>query len=553
MPTTKSSNTTSASKTTTTTASKTSTTNSNGSTSSTSTGSADNDDSKLSAEEYQKKYPLVHHMYKYQVTSFQMIFEGIEKPVEIDPGCITFMYIEKNYDEGFYPLCIIRTVINPRLREYVIFNKTTVKFRLRLQCITMNSNGVTEGTDDIFNTIFIPIIKDEDPFYDEAVYNKTAEQIANLAAAGANAQDLGTDNMTADQREDVEYLIWVEKDLNNSKNLVNDCYSGANLTTVVVDMLNHNGFDAMLISPPDNSSAIDTILVPPMNLLNVFKYLSDTYGMHSTGTTAFFDYRCVYVLNKSGHPNCVEKGEYPKTIFTIHTTDMSEHYMPGTLEQSKKKEYHMFPDPHAVKINNASVFNDQINGNSLKMINSKKNSSATISGTGDQRGSGNTRVENNNDDNDYSKVQYANSVSEMNKPLKMTIMDNFMWALTPNKEFIINWEDTRVAPVYNGYYRIKICQYMLAKNGDWMTLTTRLDMVKKEDISAAEKAAIDKEVVPVATPKSQTLAANVGNTKLKSATSSTKTSSTSTTSSSTSSSSSSSKSTNSSVAGNVKK
>ena len=159
----------------------------------------------------------------------------------------------------------------------------------------------------------------------------------------------------------------------------------------------------------------------------------------------------------------------------------------------------MFPDPHAVKINNASVFNDQINGNSLKMINSKKNSSATISGTGDQRGSGNTRVENNNDDNDYSKLQYANSVSEMNKPLKMTIMDNFMWALTPNKEFIINWEDTRVAPVYNGYYRIKICQYMLAKNGDWMTLTTRLDMVKKEDISAAEKAAIDKEVVPVAT------------------------------------------------------
>jgi hypothetical protein len=86
-----------------------------------------------------------------------------------------------------------------------------------------------------------------------------------------------------------------------------------------------------------------------------------------------------------------------------------------------------------------------------------------------------------------------------------------------------------------------------------MKLTTRLDMVKKEDISAAEKAAIDKEVVPVATPKSQTLAANVGNTKLKSATSSTKTSSTSTTSSSTSSSSSSSKSTNSSVAGNVKK
>lgn len=442
---------------------------------------------------------LVHRLYKYHVATFEMLVPEIPDPIDMVPGSIAMLLIDKDYDNFIYPLFSITMAINPKIREFIAMRKNEITFHIRLQCdiYDVNSGKVEpESSEDVFNTIFIPVIDDNVPFYDAKLYNDTLETLRLISQNGGTIDEFGGKNFTADHRELHTYYFYIERDLFNSKNLINDVYNGANLPTICTDILANNSFDAVLMSPADNTEAIPQCVIPPMNLLNLFSYLSDMYGLHVTGTTTFFDYRCVYILNKSGHPKCVEEGEYPVTIFSVHKKDDSEHWLSGTLSCDEKKEYHIYPSPNNIIMKNPSAVNDHISGNNLTMINSKENSSATIGGTGKQRGNGNVRVGNNTNYNDYTKTNYANEVSEQNLTIMMSIYDPFMWALTPNKEFIINFLDTDVDQSYNGYYRPTRTQFIFNKDGEGLALQANCFFVKKDDISQAVKEAVDAEVKP---------------------------------------------------------
>jgi hypothetical protein len=455
---------------------------------------------------------LVHKMYKYHVEAFELMFPDLSKPVKLEPGSISHMHIDKNFDDNVFPIFSIDCAMNPKLKEYIMFRKNEVQIRIRLQCDTINtSDGSKESSEDVFNQIFIPIIGDAMPFIDDELYNSTAEVIRTMSDSGATANDLAGDNMGADQRQSVTFYLYIERDLINGKNVINDVYSGDNLSSIMVSILADNGFDAILMSPPENDSDFNQVVIPPMNLLNVFEYLTTTYGLYATGVTSFFDYRCIYILNRSGHPNCVEKEEYPTTIFSIQDTKESESTVNGTWICDKKKEYHIYPDPHKMSVDNVSVYANHIYGNNMTLINSQSNSSATVGGTGDQRGAGVTRVENNNNSNDYSKANFANSVSENNLKIKVSILDPFMWALTPNKEFIFNWVNSRLASEYSGYYRPTRTDFFFTKNGDDLSLAVNCYFVKKEDISQEIKDAIDKEVKPKYDTGNSSAQGNVGN------------------------------------------
>lgn len=441
----------------------------------------------------------VHRIYKYHLEKFEMLVPEFDGPIDMVPGSVSMLYIDKRYDDAMYPLFSITMSINPKIREFIAMRKDDISFRIRLQCDiynTQSSSIMPESSEDVFNTIFIPVIDDNVPFWNAQLYNETVERLKQIASSGGTIEDLGGANITADHRDVHTYYFYVERDLYRSKDLINDVYNGANLPTICADMLGKHGFDAVLISPADNGDGISQCIIPPMSLLNLFSYLTENYGLHVTGTTTFFDYRCVYILNKSGHPKCVEEGEYPVTIFDVRKTSEPEHFRPGTISIDELKEYHIDPDPKDIVMRNPSATNDHITGNNLIMINSKENSSAKIQGTGKQRGAGNTRVDNNVNYNDYNKTNYANTVSEENLKVMLTLYDVFMWALTPNKEFIMNIMTDEIDPSYNGYYRPTRTQFIFNKDGEGLCLQANMFMVKKEDISKQVGESNDVEVSP---------------------------------------------------------
>lgn len=453
-------------------------------------------------ELYEKEVAAMSHkLYRYRLSKFELIAPELDGPVDLVPGSVSMMYIGKDYDTDFYPMLMLNFVINPKVKEFIEIRRNEVKFHIALRCEGYDVTGSGSRTDPVssetvFDTIFIPVISSNVPFMDLAVYNKTVNELQNIAASGGSVNDLGGKNMTADFRERVSYYFYVERDLVNSKNVVNKVYSGTDIPTICADILSKNGFDAILMSPSDNKDPIDQCIIQPQNLLNLFQYLSEIYGMHQTGTTTFFDYRCVYIMNKTGHPDCVEEGEYPTTIFTVNKTILSESWLSGTTTCDERKEYYIFPDPHRVIMHNPASINDHIMGNNLTALNAKDNAPTHIEGTGEQRGKGNTRVDNNANANPYMQTQYANDIQEGNMSVKMTVFDPYMWALTPNKEFILHYLDSNVDPTYSGYYRIRKTDFLFNRNGTQLTLTANIDMVKKEPIDDAIKNAIETQVVP---------------------------------------------------------
>ena len=454
--------------------------------------------------------PLVHKIYRYRIASFKLIVPDFDGPIDMVPGSINMAHLECDYDNNIYPIFSITCVTNPKLKEYISMRRTEVKFHINLKCETYDTHSsdvMPESSEDVFNAMFIPMITDDVPFVDAAIYNQTTEQLRTIARNGGSVDDLGGHNMMGDHRTNVTYYFYVEKDLNNSKNVVNQIFANTNIPTIVAKLMADNGFDKILMSPVDNAEPISQCIIQPQNLLNLFSYLSDYYGMHATGTITFFDYRCVYILNKSGHPNALEEEEYPVTIFSIQETKYSESNLAGTLTCAEKKEYHIYPDPHRVTVSNPSAVNDHISGNNVTMINSQLNGKAHVEGAGNQRGTGNTRVGNNTNANSYNTTQYANQIQEGNVNCKMTLFDPYMWALTPNKENIIHWVGSSVDESFSGYYRITKADYVFSRNGEKLNLTANLNMVKKEDISAAMAQAIDQEVNPSMSFKNATAAA----------------------------------------------
>ena len=445
---------------------------------------------------------MVHKIYRYRLNKFELIHPEFENPVDLIPGSVSMMYISKDYNENFYPILNVSFVCNPKVKEFIEINRNDVKFHIELRCEGYASSGreLTSTTplssETVFDTFFIPIITTAIPFIDAAIYNLTESQLKNISRAGGTVEDLGGHVLNADARTTVSYYMYVERDIVCSKNLVNKVYANTNIPTICADLLSENGFDAVLMSPSDNKDNIDQCIIQPQNLLNVFKYLSDIYGMHKTGTLTFFDYRCVYIMNKTGHPNCVDEGEYPTTIFVVHKTVMSEHWLSGTASCDERKEYYFFPDPHRVIMLNPSSTNDHIYGNNITTLNAKANKTIHIEGTGLQRGSGNTRIDNNANANEYMQSQYANNIQEGNIAVRMSIFDPYMWALTPNKEFILNYLDSNVNPYYNGFYRILKTDFLFNRNGEQLTLTANIEMVKKESIDEAIRKQIEHQAKP---------------------------------------------------------
>ena len=80
--------------------------------------------------------------------------------------------------------------------------------------------------------------------------------------------------------------------------------------------------------------------------------------------------------------------------------------------------------------------------------------------------------------------------------LKILLSDFYTKAVTPNKEFIFNFNDYRLRSGYSGYYRMTESNFHFKKSGNVFLVTGDFTFIKKEDITQAEKDAIDKIIIP---------------------------------------------------------
>ena len=98
----------------------------------------------------------------------------------------------------------------------------------------------------------------------------------------------------------------------------------------------------------------------------------------------------------------------------------------------------------------------------MAVIDSKKNETLDIKGAGTQRGTGNSKVTSDNYSNEFNKASMLSKIVEESSQAIIELTDYDEEALTPNKEFIIAFDDSKMKN-RNGFYRITESQVVLSK------------------------------------------------------------------------------------------
>ena len=265
------------------------------------------------------------------------------------------------------------------------------------------------------------------------------------------------------------------------RKVINDVYDNTTLSTVMGKIYSEAGIDKILISPIDNDKSYPKIIIPPINLYDLPKYIETVYGTYYTGTVQFLDYRCMYILSRSGVCDAYEDGEYKRTIFIIKKSNSSMSYRVGTSEDSESKVYYIYTENDNISFSTPSASNDAITGNNVSILDAHGNETTSVEGVGNQRGSGNERVYQDNYGNDFNKTTILADINESNCQATIVLMDYNEEAITPNKEFLIVFEDTKHNK-NNGFYRLIGSEIGLVKTGEQLDITGKHTFVYKAPI-----------------------------------------------------------------------
>ena len=461
--------------------------------------------SESTSESQEQELSLKMHKSLYKVKNFSIKSPSLTEPIELATECINSIFIIQDFDECIQPVFQVQAVLPPLVIDYILMNKTQVSIHLRLQQIDLidasehlivDKNWKENGAVDITNDDYILFSADGG-----RVPNLSDYQVLSETISGESESDMLTKIKTAGSNfanyiKETTLFLWKESDLYNLRSVVNAVYNNSTIADAAASVLSDNGFQRVLMTPPDNGEAVSQLIIPPMYMMNVFEYLQSQYGMYSTDVNFFSDiYRC-YVMDKSGECKAYEDGEYTKTIFSIVRSSNQMAQSEGTSTLDEKFEYHMVTDIGKIAIRSLADLNDLIQGNNGMFIDSNNNNVTTVSGAGSQRGSGLTNITVDQEGTQYNKQRLANSIGELNLGIKLADYTDYNYlAFTPNKAFVFNFKDKEYYQ-YNGYYRLTRAFHGLSRrsSGDLMSINGMFEFVRKKELSEDERTAINYDV-----------------------------------------------------------
>ena len=460
-------------------------------------------------ENQEETLTLSNHKAKFKVENFSLKTPDLEEPIELARECINRIVIIQDFDKNIQPIFLINAVLPPLVINFILSNKMNVSIHLRLQEIDyinaseqfdLTGNYKENGTLDICNDDFILFSADGSKMPNLSDYQKVAEAITGKSQPDLLNQVKAAGYNMSNYTQEYPLYLWKESDLYNMRKVVNAVYGGVTLADAAASVLSDNGFQNVLMAPPDNGETISQLIIPPMYMMNVFEFLQTQYGMYSTDVNFFSDIYRTYVIDRSGEAKAYEDSEYTKTIFSVVNASNELAQSEGTATLDEKFEFHTLLGIDKVNVRSLSEINDILSGNNGMFIDSNNNNVTTINGAGNQRGSGLTNITIDQEGTQYNKQRMANMINEMTLGLQISDITDYNYtAYTPNKAFIFNFKEKEYYE-YNGYYRLTKAIHVLDRlsSGDQMSITGRFDFVRKKALTEEERAAIEYDVFKTA-------------------------------------------------------
>lgn len=404
------------------------------------------------------------NLIKYRVDNFDIIFQdgGIEK---LDGDMVTSIYMEKDYDELYFPIVNISLTIKDELYHKIKQENDTVKFRLRLIRNIYDRDMKFLKYEMAFNEMFV-CFKDKENVIED---NRNVE--TKKGGEGDEAVTLGTN---------VRDFYLFTDEVTKCKKYFNLSIQSALMSDLLIYIMQESGISQLLMSKLDSNPSLSNFTVPSGNTVDTILYLNNQKPFYQKGMLLFYDVDTAYLIDKNYKCTAWRKNEVRITHLHISDQESSDSQMNGQFIDKDRKQTHVFCNTERVDIKNTNIMSNQINGNKIRIINAKSNSNSQINPN-------TTKVNSTNEQILMTKENESNAISDLQTRIEeneciclVSLIGVDMEVVSPNKEILVTYEDQKLNKLYGGNYRVSKTTIVMAKDAGELVAEVQVVLKKQK-------------------------------------------------------------------------
>ena len=390
------------------------------------------------------------NLIKYRVDNFDVMFENgdIEK---LNGDMVTHLYIEKDFDELYFPIVNISIMMRDELYHRIKQENETVQFRVRIIKNIYDQDFKFLKYELYFNEIFRCFKDKENVIEDnENVESKKSTEGDESVTLGNNTRDfyLFTDEVT------------------KCKKFFNLSIESALLSDLLIYLIGETGINKLLMTKLENNPTLKDITVPSGNVIDAINYLNNLKSLYKKGMTLFFDVDTTYLIDRNYQCTAWRKNEIKITHVHVANKQSNDSQLNGYFINKDRKQTHVFANTDRLEVRNTNITSNQINGNKVRIIDSKAGSTQSVGGQTTSVIKNNDHLLTIKDGNAFAASELKVRMEENECICGITLIGVDTEVVSPNKEVLVTFEDSKLQKQYGGNYRISKTITILTKDAE---------------------------------------------------------------------------------------
>lgn len=403
--------------------------------------------------------PVTFRTFKYVVDVFTVIIN--DEIIEVNPDFISHLGLEKDFDNDAFPVFSTEFSMDDTLYYKILKYKEIVQFKIRIMKYSYDENNRIRSKKQFINDVFISFIDEETPQIDKKL--KQAMKDNNMLVANKS----------------LRIFLFKKQELMNTKTYINGVFNDVFMTDLLTYILSSSGIKKVLLSPLHNISHYDEVRIPPLTMLDTLDFLENVYdGFYNNGSIKFFDFDCMYFIDKGRRNNVYRNNEHTQTIITIQDVTSGIAASSGcSLDDTNRKTY-VNVSPKAFTPATVSIANEHINANNAIII-SPKTGEVTKVEPPVKEVTGNVyKLLIDRYNNKRAISNYTAIATENDSLVSIGVQGIDISSFTPNKEFKIIFEDMSLNKSRGGEYRLSRTAFVFKKEGNEFSLFGDIQLKK---------------------------------------------------------------------------
>ena len=400
--------------------------------------------------------------YQYKITEFYILENGREDSIPVER--IRDFKIENYFDDASFPIFKLNVVLEPSRYYSLIKNKQDVRFKLRIQMFyTVNGNSNRSLYRDIINDTFCMFPDDDNSDYtrelkDEA---KTRDDINKLTSLDTSIELFLFKEMVSDMRSSINTVL-----------------RNCDVCTAVTYLLQKGNVKHVLMSPFENTTVYNEILLPPQSIDKQIRFLNNTYGFHRNGTMVYYGLLHSYIIDYKGGCTAWYNKEWKETVLYVLERSNRKSQLNGAILRNDQERHYYNINPDNIDIVNNAVSENVINGIDVTVVDLKNALTTSESIDVNVVGRRNSNIVYNTTSNRFMAEAYIARQKANGTIVTLAIEHVNMEAFTPNKTFSLVFESPVLNSKYKGNYKISSSIYTFSRDGDCFTISAVITLKK---------------------------------------------------------------------------